>query len=111
MDTQLLAFQVDALADAVTTMGRSVSFMGAVLPGVPLVMDGVRSELDVDPGQLQVGGFKHKRLFQIRHNNPAIIATIKPGMVGTDDTGVAFKVLHYKVDHLGVLYFMGSVNA
>lgn len=104
MDPQLLAFQQGALADAVTTMGRVVTFGTTALTGI-------RSELQVDPGQLQTGGFKYKRLFQIRFNNPALIATIKPGMSGVDDTGVTCKVLHYKVDHLGVLYYMGSVNA
>lgn len=104
MDAQLLAFQQAALADAVTTMGRVVTFSGTPYTGI-------RSEIQVDPGQLQIGGFKYKRLFQIRFNNPALPATIKPGMSGVDDTGITCKVLHYKVDHLGVLYFMGSVNA
>lgn len=72
---------------------------------------GVRSELEVDPGQLQPGGFKYKRAFKIRFTNAALVSTIKPGAVGVDDTGVAFKVLFYKVDHLGVLYFCGSTNA
>jgi hypothetical protein len=104
MDPQLLAFQQAALADAVTTMGRVVTFAGTPYTGI-------RTELEVEPGKAESGGFKFKRAFAIRFNNPALTATIKPGMTGVDDTGVACKVVSFKKDHLGVRYFMGSVNA
>jgi hypothetical protein len=104
MDPQLLAFQQAALADAVTTMGRVVTINSVEYTGI-------RTELEVDPGKAQPGGFKYKRAFAIRFNNPALTSTIKPGMAGTDDTGAAFKVISFKQDHLGVRFFMGSVNA
>jgi hypothetical protein len=103
MDPQLLAFQQGALADAISTLGRVVT-IGDV------AYTGARSELEVDPGELQPGGYKYKRAFKIRFDNPALVATIKPGAVGVDDVGFAFKVLFYKVDHLGVLYYCGSTN-
>lgn len=104
MDPQLLAFQQAGLADAVAVMGRSVTIAGVVYPGV-------RSELVVNPGQVQPGGFKYRRAFSMRFNDPTLTATLKAGMAGVDDTGQAFKIISWKPDHLGVLYDFGSVNA
>lgn len=104
MDPQLLAFQQGALANAITAMGRVVTI-------ATVAYTGIRTELTVDPGQLQPGGFKYKRAFSIRFNNAALVSTIKPGAVGVDDVGFGFKVVSFKVDHLGVKYICGSTNA
>lgn len=105
MDPNLLAFQQGGIADATRRMGRSVTFPGGK------VIYGVRTELQIDPGEVQPGGFKYTRAFQMTIPLPDLTVVVTRGMEVVDDKGVRAKVIRINVNHLRYQIFFGSVNS
>ena len=105
MDPNLLAFQQAGLADANQRMGRVITF-----PGNVLVM-GVRTEMEIDPGEVQPGGHKYTRVFSLCVPTPSLTLVVTKGMEVTDDLGIKAKVLRFDVDHLGTTIYFASVNS
>lgn len=113
MDQSLRDFQEAGLADAVQAWDHRVTITTSadtVTPVTTVILQGVQSDVEVDPGQLERFGFKVKRVFSLFVAGPAIVVSIKPGMRAVEENGEPGRFLWYKRDRLGVLFYFGSVN-
>lgn len=110
---ELIAFQREGLADAITTWDHRVVITTSkdnATTVTSVTLRGVQTDVEVSPEELTRGGFEVKRVFALRVAGPDTLALVKVGMRGTDENGEMCRVLNYRRDRLGVVYIFGSVN-
>jgi hypothetical protein len=102
MDPALLAFQTGGLAAANRANARTVTV--TTKAGTVHVLTGTRTKVQVDPGEVQVGGFTYHYAFSLTVTKADLaMANYIParGQDAVDDAGLAVKTLRWDTNHLG----------
>ncbi|CAN5458443.1 hypothetical protein BH20VER3_BH20VER3_00470 [soil metagenome] len=99
-------------AEAVALNGQNVVVTTdpATLPPTTLTLTGIVSEVEVDPQQLEQFGYNVRRVFSLRVTDPAIVATVRPGMMGVAPTGESCRLLSYRRGRFSTILYFGSTN-
>lgn len=91
------------LAYGVLNMKRSVKIAG-------VTYFGVRTDLDVQPGDAGPGGFKKDRTFSIVIPRTAMATDPADGAHAQDDRGGRYLLVQVKSDNIQVTCFFGPTN-
>jgi hypothetical protein len=107
-----LAFHQSGLAQAAAITGQNVVVTTGPTadPPTTTTFNGVLSEVELDPEQLQQFGFNFKRVFSLRVVDPTNLNLLATGMTATEPGGETCKLLHLRKGRFGMMLFFGSVN-